>query len=475
MSTGILPLITCLWFLGVILFSIRMAGGFYTIQKIRKQSDLPVPQKLIDMVSEQVKKLGIKESVLVKVSERISGPLTIGILRPTIVIPISLLMGLDARQLEAIIFHELVHIKMKDYLLNILQSLISVLLFYHPGIWWLSRLIRQEREHRCDDWVINHLDNRLGYAKALTFIQEQFIHSQPTLAMSAINDEGTLTKRIKRMFGLSPITARNYLGIIVGTLIFCVGLLSFTTIKVQNNAQDDINTLSETNEVTPLFVNTETPQSSVPDKNIKESQRLQENANGGLGPTESLESTPKVRKDDKVHALKALPSTLKLIRENRSFVKPQEIQIQRQDDIFIGDSTKESSKVALGGDENKPPIFILDGERVTRNNLAELDPDKIHSIEVFKGEKAIEQFGPEAIDGVVVIYTKSKPKKTKEKRKEKKKIKEAKVEIKEKKKEEKEEMKEFKESKEEIGEAGRGDRKKCKSCSIREPRVPSLS
>ena len=72
-----------------------------------------------------------------------------------ILMPVGLLTGLPAGQIEAILLHELAHIRRRDYLVNLLQTFVEGLLFYHPAVWWISAVIRAEREHCCDDAVVS--------------------------------------------------------------------------------------------------------------------------------------------------------------------------------------------------------------------------------------------------------------------------------------------------------------------------------
>ena len=139
------------------------------------------------------------ESVLVEV------PTVIGWLRPVILVPASALTGLSAEQLEALLAHELAHIKRYDYLINLLQTAVETLLFYHPAVWWLSAQIRQEREHCCDDLAVATCGDVLTYARALAEL-EQLRSVAPQLAVAA--NGGALINRIQRLVG-SPVHASH--------------------------------------------------------------------------------------------------------------------------------------------------------------------------------------------------------------------------------------------------------------------------
>jgi beta-lactamase regulating signal transducer with metallopeptidase domain len=100
----------------------------------------------------------------------------IGWLRPVILLPVSVLAGLTPQMMEAILAHELAHIRRHDYLLNMLQTAIETLLFYHPAVWWVGRKIRQERENCCDDLAVTACGDALIYARALTALSRSAAH-----------------------------------------------------------------------------------------------------------------------------------------------------------------------------------------------------------------------------------------------------------------------------------------------------------
>jgi HEAT repeat protein len=126
-------------------------------------------------------------------------PTVIGWLRPVLLLPASALTGLPPRQLEVILIHELAHIRRHDYLVNLVQSLVEVLLFYHPAVWWLSRQVRRERESCCDDLAVALCGDRLLYARALLALAEA---RQPQPALSLAAGGGVLLERIRRLLGV---------------------------------------------------------------------------------------------------------------------------------------------------------------------------------------------------------------------------------------------------------------------------------
>ena len=131
--------------------SLRLFGGWLQVQRLRRRYVQPAEARCEAILIELRDRLRVSRPVKLLASQIAHVPMAIGWLRPVILLPISVMTGLDEDQLRAILAHELAHIRRYDYLVNILQSAIEVLLFYHPAVWWLSHRIRAERENCCDD------------------------------------------------------------------------------------------------------------------------------------------------------------------------------------------------------------------------------------------------------------------------------------------------------------------------------------
>lgn len=142
--------------------------------------------------------LGIKNKVQIYLSSFVNSPLTIGFLKPVILIPLASINLLTTEQMEAVIVHELAHIKRADYLVNLLQCIMEIALFFNPFSQLLSRMVRNERENSCDDWVLQFQYNAAVYAEALLRIA--YLPAAPALAMNAAGPvKGDLLSRVKRM------------------------------------------------------------------------------------------------------------------------------------------------------------------------------------------------------------------------------------------------------------------------------------
>ncbi len=157
------------------------------------------PEALLARFETLRKRSGFGIPVRLGISSQVDSLLVLGWLRPVVLIPASALLALSPEDLEALLVHELAHIRRGDFLANIVQTLAESLLFYHPAVWWLSRRIRQEREHCCDDAAVPACGDPILYASALVGLEELRIHPHliPELAPAASG--GRLMSRISRL------------------------------------------------------------------------------------------------------------------------------------------------------------------------------------------------------------------------------------------------------------------------------------
>ncbi len=223
-----LPWLSLGWFMGVMAFSLRLLGAWIQSTRLRHRRVTPVGEAWVDSLKRIAHGLGVRRRVLLLQSALIDAPLLIGWMRPVILLPMSAIIGLSQDQLEAILAHELAHVRRYDYLARLLQSFAETLLFYHPAVWWISRQITIEREYCCDDAAVEACGDKLSYAKALTGL-EQLRGPTPQLSLAARG--GSLFDRIRRLLGVPahgrPETTRGLGGIVTfaAVLAFSVGAL----------------------------------------------------------------------------------------------------------------------------------------------------------------------------------------------------------------------------------------------------------
>lgn len=185
------------WMIGVLLFSLKWLGGFYFTYRLRRVGTIPVPEAWEQQVQQLSIQLGVRKSVSVVASIKVQVPLLVGHLKPVILLPFGMLSGLSPAQLEAILLHELAHVRRHDFLVNLMLSILEILLFYHPVFWLISNRILEERELCCDDIAVASCGNPRLYARTLLLMEEK--RQQLSLAMSYQGKKQHLMDRIKRI------------------------------------------------------------------------------------------------------------------------------------------------------------------------------------------------------------------------------------------------------------------------------------
>jgi beta-lactamase regulating signal transducer with metallopeptidase domain len=185
-----------LWAAGVMLMSMRLAVGWLGTRRLVRLAGPPLPAPWPEVARALAGKMRVKAAFRLLESARVSGPALIGWLRPAILVPAGALCGLSAEQLEAVLAHELAHLARRDALVNLVESVAEVLLFYHPAAWWISSRIRRERERCCDDLAVAVCGSARLYAEALLRLEE----ARPARrALVFAARDGDLVSRIRRL------------------------------------------------------------------------------------------------------------------------------------------------------------------------------------------------------------------------------------------------------------------------------------
>ena len=193
-----LNMVVWFWLAGVVAMSVWSATGWFIAQRMKRRSKRALPQIWQSRLADLAGQLGIRRGIRLCESTLAQVPAVIGWIRPVILIPAGALINLSAQELEAILAHELAHIRRFDYVANLLQSAIEALMFYHPAMWWIAKRIRAERENCCDDLAIVACGDRVVYARALTALEE-LRSGYPRFAMAATG--GPLLSRVRRLLG----------------------------------------------------------------------------------------------------------------------------------------------------------------------------------------------------------------------------------------------------------------------------------
>ncbi|MES2373107.1 MAG: M56 family metallopeptidase [Bacteroidota bacterium] len=193
----LLPYVSMAYICLMVFLCIRWFMGYRQTQQIRNNGLQKMPAEWRLFVNRIAGQLNIKKKIQVFLSDTVTTPLTIGFFKPVILIPVASINHLTTDQLEAVLLHELAHIKRYDYLVNIILSVVEISLFFNPFTQLLSKNIRKERENSCDDWVLQFQYDASLYAEALLRIA--YLQSAPVFAMAAAGKKNELLVRVKRM------------------------------------------------------------------------------------------------------------------------------------------------------------------------------------------------------------------------------------------------------------------------------------
>ncbi len=224
-----LPWLVGAWAVGVFALSLRLGLGWFQVRRLRRRlAEIP-DASLVAKLARLQRRLGVSRPVRLLKSALVEVPTVIGWFRPVILLPASTITGLSPLQLELILAHELAHLRRGDYWVNLFQILLETLLFYHPAVWWVSRCVRQDREHCCDDLAVAACGNRLAYAQALATLEE--LRQLPANVAFAASG-GSLLARIKHVLGLPVEAAPSGWRRSVGGALIVLGLLAIAASAV---------------------------------------------------------------------------------------------------------------------------------------------------------------------------------------------------------------------------------------------------
>lgn len=238
---AMVPWLVPLWMLGLGLFSARMLLGLLWLRRLHRQAPvagadgLPALQvRWQHKITRMAEGFGLTRFISLRLVDELDSPVTAGWWRPVIFVPASLLSGMPPDFLEALLAHELAHVKRFDYVVNLIQSAIEMLLFYHPAVWWISRQIRLEREQIADDLAAA----RLGDTRRLALALQQLDLFQSSINQFApAANGGVLMSRIKRLIRPEARSLNWKISLpLGGMLLVCSALYSSVQADVAKQA-----------------------------------------------------------------------------------------------------------------------------------------------------------------------------------------------------------------------------------------------
>jgi beta-lactamase regulating signal transducer with metallopeptidase domain len=189
------------WLAGVLLLSGRLLFGFWELSRLRR-TRRPLPRSLGETINRLSVRLGFQRAPLVALSSDVTEALAAGLFRPMVLLPASWLASVPPAVLEAVIAHELAHIRRWDLWVNLFQRVVETLLFYHPAVWWLSQRLRSERELCSDALAVRAVGGRVVYAEALEFVaRKRWRERQLLLAAGFGGKNMAVLNRVRHVLG----------------------------------------------------------------------------------------------------------------------------------------------------------------------------------------------------------------------------------------------------------------------------------
>ena len=251
-----LPYAVAIWALGATGFALRLAGGWWWTRRLRAQSE-PTPAHWQEQVRRYANEMGLATSVPLRWTAGVSSPMVVGWWQPVLLVPLGFLSGMPPHHVEMVLRHELAHIRRNDMLVNALQRLAETLLFFHPGVWWLSAQITREREWCCDDLAIADDADRITYATALS----QLAASKQSWGLAAA--DGSLLARVQRILqGDAPVPVRPRWGLGL-TAVLLLGTLGLAACASNGLLADEAESNTEETAEAPTPLMPSSPLSSL--------------------------------------------------------------------------------------------------------------------------------------------------------------------------------------------------------------------
>jgi len=235
------PLVVMVWFVFFLFKSVKMLSCLVYNQQIRSCQVFEPSEFWSEKVATFAEKLQVKRAVRLLQSGYIKMPVVVGHLKPVILIPVGLLAGLPAGQVEAILLHELAHIRRNDYFINFLQNIAETIFFFNPGLLWMSTLLREERENCCDDIALEQTQNKIGFVQALISFKEHELYGSG-YAVAFPGKKNYLLRRVSRIMSNKNVTFGfgEKLFLIASILVFSVFVTAASVAQIKEYAKNEI-------------------------------------------------------------------------------------------------------------------------------------------------------------------------------------------------------------------------------------------
>ncbi len=220
----ILPWVDAVWLVGVLFLTLRSIGGWWHLGVVRRRAQRMVPQEVERAFLRLCQQIQVGRQVVLRASDEVISPLAMGVWRATVILPISAVLSMPREELEAVIAHELGHIRRWDFLWNLVQTAVESVLFFHPAVWWLGRTVRDRREVCCDEIAVRNCPDATVYARALLRLEEQrTVKLRMAVALEGCG--GSLLGRVRKVLGEDMALESSMTS---GTSVAAVGALIIT-------------------------------------------------------------------------------------------------------------------------------------------------------------------------------------------------------------------------------------------------------
>lgn len=249
-----IPLFVTLYLLGIIMFFLRFLGSLMWLQYL-KATARELSEDIQIRVFQLSRQIGLHRITEVRESIKAIVPAVVGYIKPVILVPAALIGNMAPESLEAILLHELAHIRYRDYLVNILQTILEVLFFYHPAFWWISSVLRQERENRCDDLAARNCESPEEYASVLLEAGEWNLGTVQSAASLFSKNKNQLLNRITRIIKLNEMKT-NALSKMMAVLFIAI---SFTALAFTSRNIPEMPMVDKSSQQNAILFNQDTP------------------------------------------------------------------------------------------------------------------------------------------------------------------------------------------------------------------------
>jgi bla regulator protein BlaR1 len=288
------PLLVGLYITGLILQLAILSTSYFKILKLKHALKMAVPKEWQVLFKGMVKELKIRKNIGFYLSNQVNVPLVIGFIKPVVLFPVAFATQLDLVHVEAILIHELGHIRRNDYLLNIIKTAMETILFFNPFTWLCSNLIQREREHACDDLVVHKTHTPLTYAHALLQIELLKEKETPVFSMAAGGNNQDLYQRIKRITDMKTTynNAKQQLFAIGITIATLLSLAWVNPLKSEPVVKDKMEAAKRTAPAIVTYTTTTPQQDTTKNKKAKTITKQKKETKKASNPAQVVPPKP---------------------------------------------------------------------------------------------------------------------------------------------------------------------------------------